>query len=73
MEERKTKSAALVFHRFAGAEFKEVTGFFCWDARCANLRSAKVIALMLTCGMCNTVDHCAGLEQLIHEFDAAKG
>jgi hypothetical protein len=28
MEERKTKSAALVFHRFAGAEFKEVTGFF---------------------------------------------
>jgi hypothetical protein len=30
MEERKTKSAALVFHRFAGAEFKEVTGFFCW-------------------------------------------
>jgi len=30
MEERKTKSAALVFHRFAGAEFKEVTGLFCW-------------------------------------------
>jgi hypothetical protein len=28
MEERKTKAAALVFHRFAGAEFKEVTDFF---------------------------------------------
>jgi len=30
MEERKTKSAASVLHRFTGAEFKEVTGFFCW-------------------------------------------
>jgi hypothetical protein len=30
MEERKTKSAVSVFHRFAGAEFKEVTDFFCW-------------------------------------------
>jgi hypothetical protein len=28
MEERKTKSAVSVFHRFAGAEFKEVTDFF---------------------------------------------
>jgi hypothetical protein len=28
MEERKTKSAALVYDRFAGAEFEVVTSFF---------------------------------------------